>query len=991
MKIGKILNFRKIKDFNGSVDGPLNSAFSISVGKSKSYLYEDSGGKKLHLSKIESGQEGNIGNMVRAMTEADIKSKKRQSVVVNKEDPVTKISVNMNNVADLNLLHTELKKIDNQEIEFVAEGLNGREFSDLKNYLETASEDRSDNENYNQILSLLDQANRIDQQDSKTVADANELLRLNKAIKDLIPSARSTKAFKKEERNKALDNLNFLLNREGERLNLQKARIQNSKLISLNRSEARRTPELSTQQPGDFSLKGQQGTSGTYEFKTKDGDTTIATFKPESQELRAINGQGQRGEGAIREIVGFELSRQQGFSVVPDTRLAAFTNSAFTKNGNPAIPDSNAEKQVGTMQAHPENSDGNLAAYLNKPQENQQTLDHQSLQEMAILNIMTLNTGRKREDIQISTDGKLHAVNQNEMVPDVNRFKEIFDNEKTENGFAWAKLPEANIPFPPATRNKILQMDIDQIVNNINQRATETSTKLATVTGEDPNKTRFSQDQLDMMRFSGRLLKLAAEAQLTPTQIESIFKKRIDENSVAYDPNDDSSPQPTIGGEFADFLNATFLKNKKAEEEALKEGKPVPEREMDFAKAEDTFRELMSLALSRLKVDLNALEVPDNVLSRPKLNEPGVQGVPAQNGNQAQRPTGLLERYMYHKQRLKDKKIVGNIIDLNTNTASDVYRVTTQGPIDKTGTNQGFAKKAIKKGDQWTDGTANLNFAKYTNTEIRQSNGALDDSLLGKLKEHPNLIARQVMSSRLDRAMGTNTLAREVFSKDQDGGVLGITARVPGKALKEQGDEETGKPDLYRNFDFSQPATQKGLSDLQLMDALTGQIDRHGGNIFIDPETGRVYGIDNDLAFPKDDEFRKDNMLKDQFSVDQQGTLVYNQDLIDAETARSFLDVNRDELEGILRGRRKDPESLDEAAIQKTLERYDAIRAKILLLKGRTDRGEPNGLVTDWNNNTFLAALGASTQAHNNNYIARSVFKFTQAGDPNIKELAQEL
>ena len=37
--------------------------------------------------------------------------------------------------------------------------------------------------------------------------------------------------------------------------------------------------------------------------------------------------------------------------------------------------------------------------------------------------------------------------------------------------------------------------------------------------------------------------------------------------------------------------------------------------------------------------------------------------------------------------------------------------------------------------------------------------------------------------------------------------------------------------------------------DLQLIDALTGQVDRHGGNIFVDPKTGKVTGIDNDAAF----------------------------------------------------------------------------------------------------------------------------------------------
>jgi len=40
------------------------------------------------------------------------------------------------------------------------------------------------------------------------------------------------------------------------------------------------------------------------------------------------------------------------------------------------------------------------------------------------------------------------------------------------------------------------------------------------------------------------------------------------------------------------------------------------------------------------------------------------------------------------------------------------------------------------------------------------------------------------------------------------------------------------------------------LYDLEANDYITGQIDRHMGNIFVDPVTKKVTGIDNDLAFP---------------------------------------------------------------------------------------------------------------------------------------------
>src|SRR5690606_12126903 len=44
-------------------------------------------------------------------------------------------------------------------------------------------------------------------------------------------------------------------------------------------------------------------------------------------------------------------------------------------------------------------------------------------------------------------------------------------------------------------------------------------------------------------------------------------------------------------------------------------------------------------------------------------------------------------------------------------------------------------------------------------------------------------------------------------------------------------------------------------------DYITGQIDRHTGNIFIDPNDQTVRGIDNDLAFPV---VPREQMLQDQ-------------------------------------------------------------------------------------------------------------------------------
>ena len=69
---------------------------------------------------------------------------------------------------------------------------------------------------------------------------------------------------------------------------------------------------------------------------------------------------------------------------------------------------------------------------------------------------------------------------------------------------------------------------------------------------------------------------------------------------------------------------------------------------------------------------------------------------------------------------------------------------------------------------------------------------------------------------------------------------------------KQRGDQWFANSGTEINeIDLSNPETQKGLNQLQWFDALIGNTDRHSGNILVDPATGKVVGIDNDLAFGK--------------------------------------------------------------------------------------------------------------------------------------------
>lgn len=111
-----------------------------------------------------------------------------------------------------------------------------------------------------------------------------------------------------------------------------------------------------------------------------------------------------------------------------------------------------------------------------------------------------------------------------------------------------------------------------------------------------------------------------------------------------------------------------------------------------------------------------------------------------------------------------------------------------------------------------------------------------------------HLLSRAVASSKVDQLLGTSSLALEKFGVDQNGKPIGISVMVDGVGTI--GNLDNGKS-YFLEVDYASHAIQKGLYDLEMLDYITGQIDRHPGNIFIDPETGTVKGIDNDLAFPQ--------------------------------------------------------------------------------------------------------------------------------------------
>jgi hypothetical protein len=148
--------------------------------------------------------------------------------------------------------------------------------------------------------------------------------------------------------------------------------------------------------------------------------------------------------------------------------------------------------------------------------------------------------------------------------------------------------------------------------------------------------------------------------------------------------------------------------------------------------------------------------------------------------------------------------------------------------------------------------------------------------------EDPQMGAKAVMSSDINKVLKLDALAKETYQRykiNKNGAKTSMegaeSEEVPGTTSHELEfntpiDEATYKDSepanvkskvingetkyfeysgaKHKRHDYSNPQTQKDLSNLQLQDAITGQYDRHGANIRIDDQTGRAKGYDSDLV-----------------------------------------------------------------------------------------------------------------------------------------------
>lgn len=188
-----------------------------------------------------------------------------------------------------------------------------------------------------------------------------------------------------------------------------------------------------------------------------------------------------------------------------------------------------------------------------------------------------------------------------------------------------------------------------------------------------------------------------------------------------------------------------------------------------------------------------------------------------------------------------------------------------------------------------------------------------------------NLLTRAVASTAVDRLLDTHVLAEEKFGMDEQGNVLGVSVQADGAGVKGDYRGEDGvKRECYLDARYDNAKIQKGLSDLEVVDYITGQVDRHCGNIFVEPASGKVTGIDNDMAFPEKDRslMAAEREFKGTESLPR---------IIDRSTADKIMAVRPEDLRETLKGvtKPRTGETLSDAEIDGAVQRLEQLQAAI--------------------------------------------------------------
>ncbi len=127
------------------------------------------------------------------------------------------------------------------------------------------------------------------------------------------------------------------------------------------------------------------------------------------------------------------------------------------------------------------------------------------------------------------------------------------------------------------------------------------------------------------------------------------------------------------------------------------------------------------------------------------------------------------------------------------------------------------------------------------------------DRLLSNEQTHPKFGGRNIATSNIDTALNTNVIAKTQFIATQFIDENNKTHDEFGIAMeKADGGHLNGLKIGDLKKAINDPNFRKDMINLQVMDAITMQLDRHAGNYMIDIKNGQykgLKGIDNDNCF----------------------------------------------------------------------------------------------------------------------------------------------
>jgi hypothetical protein len=227
-------------------------------------------------------------------------------------------------------------------------------------------------------------------------------------------------------------------------------------------------------------------------------------------------------------------------------------------------------------------------------------------------------------------------------------------------------------------------------------------------------------------------------------------------------------------------------------------------------------------------------------------------------------------------------------------------------------------------------------FFKEEKDEITNKTEADIAGDLGIPFEKPRFSERALAMYRVDQLLGANMLTRTdrafrrkgVVKKSKIPGVISATA--PGEGFGKMGNagrvvkttaQKTGAP--ADTISLDDPVLQRSLSKLNLLDALCYQVDRHTGNFYVKTDghgnVVSVAGIDNDLAFPPDPQYRDIGKRYQEY----RGITFY----VDAEMAEMIMALAEDDLRAVLAGLLADGE------IDNTIARLQSLKARLSTAK----------------------------------------------------------